>query len=174
MGNRRPFRLTCPFQGLMWMPPHKFCTLQNLRLHSGWCLLLAGCKPFELQQTENILECHCWDSGVGLGRGVPGATGYNMVAKRTKLSRQRETFGTGHLWIKKQKPKTTNAIVYLCLRSVGRNLERRIPNFPWHWFMLIWDHASGFLQYFPLTEENFWNTARLKNHSKNKAKPWSI
>lgn len=106
--------------------------------------------------------------------GGAGCHWYNMVAKRTKLSWQMETFGTGHLWIKKQKPKMTNVTVYDCLRWVGRTLERQIPHFPWHWFVLIWEHTSGFLQYFPLTEGNVWNTARYKTTVKYIAKPWSI
>lgn len=123
--------------------------------------LLSSLSRMRTLQMENILECIAEILGRGVG-GVLGATRYNTVAKRPKLSRQMETFGKGHLWIKKQKPKLTNAIVYDRLRSVGRNLERQIPSFPWHRFVLIWDYTSGFLQYFPLTEGKIWKTARCK------------
>lgn len=64
--------------------------------------------------------------------------------------------------VQEAKVEVDKCHCYDRLRSVGRNLERQIPSFPWHGFVLIWDYTSGFLQYFPLTEGKIWKTARCK------------
>jgi hypothetical protein len=59
--------------------------------------------------------------------GRLGSITHNMRVKQNKNVPQRDTIGTANLWDcnLKEKPKMTDAIVYGCLRSVERKLEKK-------------------------------------------------
>ena len=58
----------------------------------------------------------------------------------------------GDIWDKESvdqearaKDDKCHSVAHDRLGSMGRNVERQIPSFPWHWFVLIQEHTSGFL-----------------------------
>lgn len=106
---------------------------------------------------------------------IPGEAG--SVRNNSEVKEQKRTYEERQLrqWncriiIWEQKPRTTNAIVYDSIRSVERNSEKQLQ-FSLTWFVLISEHTSGYPQYFPLTEGNFWNTAKCKTTFSTKPNP---
>lgn len=146
-----PFTITSPFGRMQNLGDMAFIlvighgTVANWKYSPAWLLKFQG-KLGSVRNNSEVKE-----------------------QKRTYEERQLRQWNC-RIIIWEQKPRTTNAIVYDSIRSVERNSEKQLQ-FSLTWFVLISEHTSGYPQYFPLTEGNFWNTAKCKTTFSTKPNP---